>query len=88
MQAIACSKTIKYQVITSCYAVGAFFLLQYVVFIVVGTGVLFMVIFHVGVKEPPRSCTYEFLCRGSKRSASNWKQWFKEVQFYQVERAT
>lgn len=59
---------------------------MYVVFIVVGTGVLFMLIFHFGVKEPSRSCTYALACekRRSKRSASNWIHWFKEIQFYQV----
>ena len=57
---------------------------QYIVFIVVGTGLLFMVIFHIGLKEPPRSCTYLFACEGSKRSAGNWIHWFKEIQFYQV----
>lgn len=60
------------------------FSFQYVVFIVVGTGLIFMVIFHVGLKEPPRSCTYALAKKGSKRSASNWINWFKEVQFYQV----
>ena len=60
------------------------FLFQYVVFIVVGTGLLFMLIFHIGLKEPPRSCTYLFASEGSKRSAGNWKHWFKEIQFYQV----
>ena len=50
----------------------------------VGTGLLFMLIFHIGLKEPPRSCTYLFACEGSKRSAGNWNRWFKEIQFYQV----
>ena len=50
----------------------------------VGTGLLFMLIFHIGLKEPPRSCTYLFASKGSKRSAGNWIHWFKEVQFYQV----
>lgn len=62
----------------------AAFLFQYVVFIVVGTGLLFMLIFHIGLKEPPRSCTYVFASEGSKRSAGNWIHWFKEIQFYQV----
>ena len=57
---------------------------QYVVFIVVGTGLLFMLIFHVGLKEPQRSCTSVLAKEGSKRSASNWIHWFKEIQFYQV----
>lgn len=57
---------------------------MYDVFIVVGTGLIFMVIFHGGLKEPPRSCTYALAKKGSKRSASNWINWFKEVQFYQV----
>ncbi|KAL9987295.1 hypothetical protein ACROYT_G001578 [Oculina patagonica] len=57
---------------------------MYVVFIVVGTGLLFMLIFHVGLKEPPRACTYALACEGSKRSAGNWIHWFKEIQFYQV----
>lgn len=57
---------------------------MYVVFIVVGTGLLFMLIFHIGLKEPPRSCTYLFASKGSKRSAGNWIHWFKEIQFYQV----
>ena len=50
----------------------------------VGTGLLFMLIFHIGLKEPPRSCTYLFASKGSKRSAGNWIHWFKEIQFYQV----
>lgn len=50
----------------------------------VGTGLIFMVIFHVGLKEPPRSCTYLYASEGSKRSAGNWIHWFKEIQFYQV----
>lgn len=57
---------------------------QYVAFIVVGTGLLFMLIFHIGLKEPPRSCTYVFANERSKRSAGNWMHWFKEIQFYQV----
>ena len=59
---------------------------QYIVFIVVGTGVLFMLIFHIGVNEPSRSCTNSlaFTKKGSKRCARNWTSWFKEVQFYQV----
>ena len=59
-------------------------LFQYVAFIVVGTGLLFMLIFHIGLKEPPRSCTYVFANERSKRSAGNWMHWFKEIQFYQV----
>ena len=43
-----------------------------------------MLIFHIGLKEPPRSCTYLFASKGSKRSAGNWIHWFKEIQFYQV----
>ena len=60
--------------------------LQYVVIIVVGTGLLFMVIFHLGVKEPHRPCTFDIASVGSKRSALSWTKWFKEVQFYQVEK--
>lgn len=59
---------------------------MYVVFIVVGTGLLFMLIFHIGLKEPPRSCTFsgQAAVKGSKRRADNWIHWFKEKQFYQV----
>lgn len=58
----------------------------HIVFIVVGTGVLFMMIFHIGVNEPARSCTNSLAStkKGSKRCARNWTSWFKEVQFYQV----
>lgn len=57
---------------------------MYVVFIVVGTGLLFMLIFHVGLKEPSRCCTYSQATKTSKRRAGNWITWFKEIQFYQV----
>ena len=62
------------------------FFFQHIVFIVVGTGVLFMMIFHIGVNEPARSCTNSLAStkKGSKRCARNWTSWFKEVQFYQV----
>ena len=60
------------------------FVLQYVVFIVVGTGVVFMIVFHVGVKETERDCTFQFATKSSKRSASNWTAWFREPMFYQV----
>ena len=53
-------------------------------FIVVGTGLFFVIVFHCGVKEPQRDSTYEFATKGSKRSPSNWTKWFREVQFYQV----
>ena len=42
-----------------------------------------MIIFHVGVKEKPRKCTYTGNTKG-KRNASNWKLWFKESEFYKV----
>ena len=54
------------------------------VFIVIGTGILFSIIFHVGVKEHPRDCSVEFVTRSCKRSAANWKAWFREPLFYQV----
>ncbi|EDO34621.1 predicted protein [Nematostella vectensis] len=58
---------------------------MYLVFVLVGTGLVFMVIFHAGVKEPHRTCTYALAsCKKSKRSASNWTSWFREHQFYQV----
>ena len=57
---------------------------QYVVFIVIGTGILFSIIFHVGVKEHPRDCSVEFVTSSCKRSAANWKAWFREPSFYQV----
>lgn len=57
---------------------------QYVVFIVVGTGVFFSIVFHVGVKEHPRDCSAEFATKSSKRSAANWTAWFREPLFYQV----
>ena len=57
---------------------------QYVVFIVIGTGILFSIIFHVGVKEHPRDCSLEFVTSSCKRSAANWKAWFREPRFYQV----
>lgn len=45
-----------------------------------------MLIFHIGLKEPPRSCTFsgQVAVKGSKRRADNWIHWFKEIQFYQV----
>lgn len=57
---------------------------QYVVIIVAGTGILFTIIFHVGVKEYPRDCCAQFATRSSKRSAANWAAWFREPLFYQV----
>ena len=54
------------------------------VFIVVGTGVFFSIVFHVGVKEHPRDCSAEFATKSSKRSADNWTAWFREPLFYQV----
>ena len=57
---------------------------QYVVIIVAGTGILFTIIFHVGVKEYPRDCCAQFATRSSKRSAANWAVWFREPLFYQV----
>ncbi|RMX47404.1 hypothetical protein pdam_00019331 [Pocillopora damicornis] len=56
----------------------------YVVFIVVGTGVFFTVVFHLGVKEPSRDCSVEFATQSSKRSAANWRAWFREPLFYKV----
>lgn len=56
----------------------------YVVFIVVGTGVFFTVVFHLGVKEPSRDCRVEFATQSSKRSAANWRAWFREPLFYKV----
>lgn len=51
--------------------------------ITVGIGLLFMVIFHVGVKEKPRlNCFIKN--EKSKRNAKNWKLWFKEPQFYKM----
>ena len=58
--------------------------LQYVVFIVVGTGIFFTIVFHVGVKEHPRDCSAQFATKSSKRSAANWTAWFHEPLFYQV----
>ncbi|CAH3194993.1 unnamed protein product [Porites evermanni] len=45
-----------------------------------------MLIFHIGLKEPPRSCIFsgQVAVKGSKRRADNWIHWFKEKQFYQV----
>jgi len=57
---------------------------MYVVFIVVGTGVFFSIVFHVGVKEHPRDCSAEFATKSSKRSAANWTAWFREPLFYQI----
>ncbi|XP_032230199.2 major facilitator superfamily domain-containing protein 12 isoform X3 [Nematostella vectensis] len=57
---------------------------MYVVFIVVGVGLVFVAIFHVGVKEKPRDCSHEFATASSKRSASNWKMWFRVPLFYQT----
>ena len=54
------------------------------VFIVVGTGIFFSIVFHVGVKEHPRDCSAEFATKSSKRSAGNWTAWFREPLFYQV----
>ncbi|KAK2551875.1 Major facilitator superfamily domain-containing protein 12 [Acropora cervicornis] len=56
----------------------------YVVLIVAGTGILFTIIFHVGVKEHPRDCCAQFATRSSKRSAANWAAWFREPLFYQI----
>ena len=57
---------------------------QYVVIIVIAIGLFFVVLFHLGVKEEQRDCTYEFATRSSKRSASNWAVWFKEPAFYKA----
>lgn len=57
---------------------------MYVVFIVVGTGVFFSIVFHVGVKEHLRDCSAEFATKSSKRSAGNWTAWFREPLFYQI----
>jgi hypothetical protein len=56
---------------------------QYLALITVGIGLLFMLIFHIGVKEKPRKCSYLGSTKG-KRNASNWKLWFKESEFYKV----
>jgi hypothetical protein len=58
--------------------------MQYVVFIVVGVGLFFVTIFHLGVKERPRESSHQFATRSSRRSASNWVMWFKVPLFYQV----
>ncbi|KAK3709913.1 hypothetical protein QZH41_020039, partial [Actinostola sp. cb2023] len=57
---------------------------MYVVFVILGTGLLFMVIFHVGVKEPYRTCSHELASSGNMRSSQSWKLWFKKIQFYQL----
>lgn len=57
---------------------------QYVVFIVVGVGLFFVTLFHIGVKERPRDVSHELATRSSRRSASNWVKWFKVPLFYQV----
>ena len=54
------------------------------VIIVAGTGILFTIIFHVGVKEHSRDCCAQLATRSSKRSAANWTAWFREPLFYQV----
>ncbi|XP_031554631.1 major facilitator superfamily domain-containing protein 12-like isoform X2 [Actinia tenebrosa] len=57
---------------------------MYVVFIVVGVGLFFVTIFHIGVKERPRDASHEFATKSSRRSASNWVMWFKVPLFYQT----
>lgn len=83
-QTEALIKITKFHLYSLLYFLTFFF--QYVVFIVVGTGLLFMLIFHIGLKEPSRSCTFsgQVAVKGSKRRADNWIYWFKEIQFYQV----
>lgn len=66
---------------STCFSLIPF---QYVVIIVAGTGILFTIIFHVGVKEHQRDCCAQFATRSSKRSAANWAAWFREPLFYQV----
>ncbi|XP_020905896.1 major facilitator superfamily domain-containing protein 12 isoform X2 [Exaiptasia diaphana] len=56
----------------------------YVVLIVVGVGLFFVTLFHLGVKEQSRDCSHEFATRSSKRSASNWAMWFRVPLFYQT----
>lgn len=73
-------------------------MLQLLVLIVVGIGVLFSIIFHLGVKEKKVA---KSVCNGTnsysngdalesveqstlQRLAMSWKCWLKEHQFYQV----
>ena len=63
------------------------FYLQNLVLIVVSVGILFSIIFHVGVKEKP--VTHEMeesLTQKScqKMKKTTWTAWLKEVQFWQV----
>lgn len=56
---------------------------QFLALIAVGIGLLFMLIFHVGVREKPRLSAFK-AHKESKRNAGNWKLWFKDMQFYKV----
>ncbi|KAK3732915.1 hypothetical protein QZH41_012673, partial [Actinostola sp. cb2023] len=56
----------------------------YVVIIVVGVGLFFVTLFHLGVKEQPRDCSHKLASKSSKRSASNWAMWFRVPLFYQT----
>ncbi|KAK8385680.1 hypothetical protein O3P69_016453 [Scylla paramamosain] len=58
-----------------------------------GIGVVFSLIFHIGVKEPPfiphkKRCELPPSCGGEKKEASPAKMrkidWFKELPFYQI----
>jgi len=69
------------------------------VFIVIGIGLVFSLLFHIGVKEPvredgtdPENQSLLRSCKDAssievstiRRSLMSWKDWLKEKQFYQV----
>ena len=82
------------------YLYCTLFPFQLLVLIVVGVGLLFSIVFHVGVREKPaRSATTDNEKSLGESSALNtiekstlnklkmsWKCWLKEHQFYQVSR--
>ncbi|XP_063717851.1 major facilitator superfamily domain-containing protein 12-like [Symsagittifera roscoffensis] len=55
---------------------------KYLGMIVVGTGVFFMVVFHVGLKEPRRPEHDSLEASQNRNNSFTWKCWFKEPQFY------
>ncbi|XP_028407055.1 major facilitator superfamily domain-containing protein 12-like isoform X2 [Dendronephthya gigantea] len=56
---------------------------MYLALITVAFGLVFMFIFHLGVKERPRKSSHIGDSK-SKRNASDWKLWFREIEFYKV----
>ena len=59
---------------------------------VAGIGAVFCVLFHVGTPEKRGNVQVESACNDfhttsnihSRNEGMTWKDWFKEIQFYQV----